>query len=67
MAVTAVGVEIGVRSRFQRLVRVGRISELSFAQDRGGIEWRKRLPIVSSPSDESRLREGDELVAPIRP
>ena len=49
------------------LAGFGRIGEFSLAAGRPGVERRERFTIAANPTNEPRLRKGDELVAPIRP
>src|SRR5205823_3342838 len=67
VAVTAVGVQVAPRPRLQRLGCVRRIYDAAFPRRRGGVERRQRRAVLAGPADVPRLREGDELVAPIGP
>src|SRR6185369_13398077 len=66
MAMAAVGVQVATRPRFERLVGVGRDSDLALLRNRGSVERRQELVAAAGPADVARLRQRDELVASVQ-
>jgi hypothetical protein len=53
--------------RVQRLALVGWVGDLSFLRGRTAVERRQGLATLADPVDETRLREGHELVPAVEP